>query len=227
MNHQYLKKPKLYISYCHDDRNGIPAFGWWTYNHEEVAVARTKLKTCSNADKAFSQPKPVTTSSAMWSKPPPSTASICRAHAMTERISQTILCLALLLAADRASTQENVCDGTARAIDISNIDALDTEVFFFRRAARQQGNARGIPCSGLSVPGTEGRRCSRCARVWDRHPFEPGPVHGIRRRQRGSSGVSTPPVLATKSQLAGRPTGAQLAGRPFQRRHAESGRGTS
>ena len=50
---------------------------------------------------------------------------------MTERISQTILCLALLLAADRASTEENVCDGTARAIDISSIDAFDAEVVFF------------------------------------------------------------------------------------------------
>ena len=51
---------------------------------------------------------------------------------MTERISQTILCLALLLAADRASAQENICDGTARVIDIdiSSIDAFDAEVVF-------------------------------------------------------------------------------------------------
>lgn len=50
---------------------------------------------------------------------------------MTERISQTILCLALLLVADRMSAQENDCDGTAGAIDISSIDAFDAEVVFF------------------------------------------------------------------------------------------------
>lgn len=50
---------------------------------------------------------------------------------MTERISQTILCLALLLAADSAAPQEDDCEGTARAIDISSIDAFDAEVVFF------------------------------------------------------------------------------------------------
>lgn len=50
---------------------------------------------------------------------------------MTERISKTILCLALLLAADRAPAQKYVCDGTARAIDISSIDAFDADVVIF------------------------------------------------------------------------------------------------
>lgn len=50
---------------------------------------------------------------------------------MPERISQMILSLALLLAADRAAPQEDVCEGAARAIDISSIDAIDAEVVFF------------------------------------------------------------------------------------------------
>ncbi len=50
---------------------------------------------------------------------------------MTGRVSRTILCLVFLLAADRASAQENVCDGTAMSIDTSIIDAFDTEVVFF------------------------------------------------------------------------------------------------
>ena len=50
---------------------------------------------------------------------------------MTDRKSQLILCLALLLAADRASAQENACDGTARAIDTSRFDTFDAEIVFF------------------------------------------------------------------------------------------------
>ena len=50
---------------------------------------------------------------------------------MTERISQKIPCLVLLLAADGTAAQVDVCDGTARAIDISSIDAFDAEVVFF------------------------------------------------------------------------------------------------
>ena len=47
---------------------------------------------------------------------------------MTERISQTILSLALLLAASEASTQETVCGGPAKPFDIPNIVA---DIVFF------------------------------------------------------------------------------------------------
>ena len=47
---------------------------------------------------------------------------------MTERISQTILFLALLLATSAASAEETVCDGPARALEIPNIEA---DVIFF------------------------------------------------------------------------------------------------
>lgn len=50
---------------------------------------------------------------------------------MTKRISKTVLCLTLLLAAKGTSAQVDVCQGTARAIDISSIDAFDAEVVFF------------------------------------------------------------------------------------------------
>ncbi len=58
---------------------------------------------------------------------------ISRDNEMTERISQTILCIALILAASRGSAEENVCDGPPRAFDIPHIDA---DVVFFRRATR-------------------------------------------------------------------------------------------
>ena len=47
---------------------------------------------------------------------------------MTERVSQTILFLALLLATSAASAEETVCDGPARALEIPNIEA---DVIFF------------------------------------------------------------------------------------------------
>ena len=50
---------------------------------------------------------------------------------MSERITQTILCLALLIAADIASAQDNSCDGTASANDTSSIGAFDAEVVIF------------------------------------------------------------------------------------------------
>ena len=50
---------------------------------------------------------------------------------MTVRISRTILFSALLLVAAKASSQENVCDPTARPIDESSTDAFDAEVIFF------------------------------------------------------------------------------------------------
>ncbi len=47
---------------------------------------------------------------------------------MTERISQTILFLALLLAASAASAEDTVCNVPARALEIPNIEA---DVIFF------------------------------------------------------------------------------------------------
>ena len=47
---------------------------------------------------------------------------------MKERISQTILCLALLLAASGVTAEETACDGPAKPFDIPNIDA---DVIFF------------------------------------------------------------------------------------------------
>ena len=47
---------------------------------------------------------------------------------MTERKSQTILCLALLLAASGATAEETACDGPANPFDIPDIDA---DVIFF------------------------------------------------------------------------------------------------
>ena len=41
---------------------------------------------------------------------------------MTERISQTILCLALFLVASGASAEETLCDGPAKPFDIPNIE---------------------------------------------------------------------------------------------------------
>ena len=47
---------------------------------------------------------------------------------MTERKSQTILCLSLLLAASGATAEETVCDGPAKPYDIPHIDS---DVVFF------------------------------------------------------------------------------------------------
>ena len=47
---------------------------------------------------------------------------------MKEQISQTILCLALFLAASGASAEETACDGPAKPFDIPDIDA---DVIFF------------------------------------------------------------------------------------------------
>ena len=141
---------------------------------------------------------------------------------MTERISQTILCLALLLAADRASAQENVCDVTARAI--SSINAFDAKFVFFgelhgnketlkvflavicQYLEQKDGNVRVALEFGTDIHSSldwfmESDGGSEAVQEFLRHPFW----------QRGLN-------LPDGQRGLGLPL-------PFQRRHAESGRG--
>ena len=80
---------------------------------------------------------------------------------MKERISQTILSLALLLAASGASAEETACDGPAKTFDIPDIDA---DVIFF---GELHGNKEtpevflAAICQYLELQGGEVRVCRR------------------------------------------------------------------